>query len=79
MIQNYVQLNSILDSKVATIVATIFFIVLIFAAGFFLGRVMRIKKLEDKWEKELAGYQKTINEALEKVGISKEIGLRKED
>lgn len=78
MIQNYVRVNSLLDSEVGVMVATICFIVLIFVAGFFLGRIMRIKKLEDKWDKVLLEcqkeYKKVINEILEK-----EINLRKED
>lgn len=78
MIQNYVQLNSILDSEVAVMIITICFIVLIFVAGFFLGRIMRIKKLEDKWDKILKEYQKEINEIWEKSGLSKEISLRRE-
>ena len=76
---NYVQLNSILYSDVATMTATICFIVLIFAMGFCLGRIMRIKKLEDRWKKELVKLQKTFNEILEKAGISKEVSLRRED
>ena len=70
MIQNYVQLNSILDSEVAVMIVTICFVALIFIAGFFLGRAMRIKKLEDKWDEILAEYQKAINEILEKAGTS---------
>jgi len=77
--QNYVRLNSILDSEVGVVIVTIFFIALIFVAGFFLGRIMRIKKLEDGWDKKLAEFQKEINEIWEKAGISKGIGLRKED
>lgn len=76
MYQNYVQLNNLLDSKVGTMVFVICFIVLIFVAGLFLGRIMRIKKLEDRWNKVLLEcqkeYQKVINEILEK-----EINLRK--
>jgi len=60
-------------------IVTIFFIVIIFAAGFFLGRIIRIKKLEDGWDKELAELQKAVNEFYEKAGISKGISLRKED
>jgi len=76
---NYVQLNSLLDSEVGVMIATIFFIVIIFAAGFFLGRVMRIKKLEDGWDKKLAELQKAVNEFYEKAEISKGINLREED
>ncbi|MBA7557221.1 hypothetical protein ES705_49963 [subsurface metagenome] len=76
---NYVQLNSLLDSKVGVMIAVICFMVIIFAIGFCLGRIMRIKKLEDKWDKELGKLQKAINEALGKAGISKEIGLKKRD
>ena len=76
---NYVQLNSILYSEVAVKIAAICFIVLIFAMGFCLGRIMRIKKLEDKWDKELTKTQKVINEILEEAGISKEVSLRRED
>ena len=76
---NYVQLNNVLDSEVGVMISTICFIALIFAAGFFLGRIMRIKKLEDGWDKKLAEFQKEINEIWEKAGISKGIGLRKED
>ncbi|MBA7586807.1 hypothetical protein ES708_28813 [subsurface metagenome] len=79
MIQNYVRVNSLLDSKVGTVIAVIFFIVTIFAAGFFLGRIMRIKKLEDGWDKKLAELQKEINEIWEKAGISKGINPKKED
>jgi len=76
---NYVQLNSLLDSEVAVIIVTICFIVLIFATGFCLGRFIRIKKIEDKWDKELAKTQKVINEILKKSGIPKEISLKRED
>ena len=76
---NYVQLNNLLDNEVVTLIATICFIVIIFAMGFCLGRIMRIKKLEDKWDKELVESQKAINEILEKAGISKGISLRRED
>lgn len=79
MYQNYVQLNNLLDSEVGTMIAVICFTVLIFVAGFFLGRIMRIKKLEDRWDKKLAEYQKEINLIWEKAGISKETGLKKED
>ena len=41
---NYVQLNSLLDNEVVTLIVAICFIVLIFAIGFRLGRNMRIKK-----------------------------------
>ena len=60
-------------------VATIFLIALIFAAGFFLGRIMRIKKLEDGWDKKLAEYQKAINEILEKAGMSEKVGSKREE
>ncbi len=76
---NYVQLNSLLDSKVGLMITVICFVVLIFATGFCLGRIMRIRKLEDKWDKELTKTQKVINEILEKAGISKEVSLRRED
>lgn len=79
MTQNYVRLNNLLDSEVGVVIATICFIALIFAAGFFLGKVIRIKKLEDRWDKELAELQKAINEFYEKAGISKGIGLKEED
>jgi len=68
---NYVRLNNLLDSEVGVMISTICFIALIFAAGFFLGRVMRIKKLEDGWDKKLAEFQKEINVIWEKAGISK--------
>jgi len=74
---NYVQLNNLLDSEVGTMVAVTCFMVIIFAIGFCLGRIMRIKKLEDKWDKELVKSQKAINEILEKAGASKEISLRR--
>ncbi|GAI75211.1 unnamed protein product, partial [marine sediment metagenome] len=60
-------------------IVAICFIVLIFAIGFCLGRYMRIKKLENEWNKELGKLQKAINEALEKAGVFKEISLRRED
>ena len=66
--KNFVQLNSILDSEVATVIVTICFMVLIFVAGFFLGRIMRIKKLEDRWDKVFAEYLKAINDILENAG-----------
>jgi len=78
-VNNYVQLNNVLDSEVGVMISTICFIALIFAAGFFLGRIMRIKKLEDRWEKELVKLQKIFNRILEEAGISREISLRKED
>jgi len=53
--------------------------VIIFAMGFCLGRNMRIKKLEDRWEKELVKLQKTFNGILEEAGIFKEISLRREE
>ena len=76
---NYVQLNSLLDSKVGVMIAVICFMVIIFAMGFCLGRNMRIKKLEDRWEKELVKLQKTFNGILEEAGIFKEISLRREE
>ena len=76
---NYVQLNNILYSEVATLIAAICFIIIIFAMGFCLGRFMRVKKLEDKWDKELGKLQKAINEALGKAGVFKEISLRREN
>ncbi|GAJ07121.1 unnamed protein product [marine sediment metagenome] len=60
-------------------IVAICFMVIIFALGFCLGRFMRRKKLEDKWDKELAKTQKIINEILEKAGISKEVSLRRGD
>lgn len=76
---NYVQLNSLLYSEAGTMIAIICFIILIFAMGFCLGRIMRIKNIEDKWDKELVKTQKAINEILKKSGISKEISLRRGD
>ncbi len=76
---NYVRLNSLLDNEVVTLITVICFIILIFAMGFCLGRYMRIKKLENEWNKELVESQKAINEILEKAGIFKEIGLRRGD
>jgi len=78
-VNNYVQLNNILDSEVGVMISTICFIALIFAAGFFLGRIMRIKKLEDRWEKEFVKLQKTFNGILEEAGIFNEIILRREE
>jgi len=40
---NYVQLNSLLDSEVVTVIVAICFMVIIFVMGFCLGRFMRIK------------------------------------
>ncbi|MBA7512971.1 hypothetical protein ES705_04980 [subsurface metagenome] len=74
---NYVQLNSLLDNEVVTLITVICFIILIFAMGFCLGRIMRIKNIEDKLDKELAKTQKVINEILEKAGVFKEINLRR--
>lgn len=74
---SYVRLNSLLDSKVATLIAAICFMIIIFAMGFCLGRFMRVKKLENEWNKELMKTQKAINEILEKAGISKEISLKR--
>jgi len=74
---NYVRLNNLLDNEVVTLIVAICFMVLIFAIGFCLGRNGRIKKLEDKWDKELVKTQKVINEILEKSGISKEVSLRR--
>jgi len=79
VIQNYVQLNSILDSEVAVMIMTVCVMVIIFAMGFCLGRYMRIRKIEDKWDKELVETQKVINEILKKAGIPKEISLKRED
>lgn len=76
---NYVRLNNLLDDETVTLIVAICFMVLIFAIGFCLGRNTRIKKLEDRWEKELVKLQKTFNEILEEAGISKEISLRRED
>jgi len=76
---NYVQLNSLLDNEVVALIAAICFIALIFVMGFCLGRIIRIKKLEDKWDKELTELQKSFNGFLEEVGISKKINLRRGD
>ncbi|MBA7549380.1 hypothetical protein ES705_41860 [subsurface metagenome] len=76
---NYVQLNNLLNSEASTLIAAICFIVIIFAMGFCLGRFMRIKKIENEWNKELVKTQKAINEILEKAGISKEVSLRRGD
>jgi len=76
---NYVQLNNILYSEVATLIAAICFMIIIFAMGFCLGRYMRIKKIENEWNKELVKTQKAINEILEKAGVSKEIILKRGD
>jgi len=76
---NYVELKGILDSEIVTMIAAIFFTVIIFALGFCLGRFMRINKLEHEWNKELVKTQKVINEILEKAGISKEVSLRRGD
>jgi len=74
---NYVRLDSPLDNEIVTLIVAICFMVLIFAIGFCLGRNMRIKKLEDEWDKELVKTQKVINEILEKSGIPKEVSLRR--
>ena len=76
---SYVQLNSILHSEVATVIVAICFTVIIFAMGFCLGRITRIKNLENKWDKELVESQKAINEILEKAGVFKEISLKRGD
>jgi len=76
---NYVQLKNILGSGVATIIAAICFIALIFFMGFCLGRIIRLKKLEDKWDKQLTKSEKAINEILKEAGVSKEIILKRED
>ena len=76
---SYVQLNSPLNNEVVTLIAAICFMVIIFAMGFCLGRIMRIKKLEDKWDKTLAESEKAINEILEEMGISKEMSLKRGD
>ncbi|GAH73736.1 unnamed protein product [marine sediment metagenome] len=72
---NYVRFNNPLNNEMVTLLVAIFFIVIIFALGFCLGRYMRIKKLENKWDKELVKTQKIINEILGKSGISKEVIL----
>ncbi|MBA7661250.1 hypothetical protein ES703_69265 [subsurface metagenome] len=72
---NYVRFNNPLNNDMVTLLAAIFFIVIIFALGFCLGRYMRIKKIEDKWDKELVKTQKIINEISGKSGISKEVIL----
>lgn len=74
---NYVQLKNILDSEVAVVIVAICFIALIFAMGFCLGRYMRVKRLENEWDKELTKTQKAMNEILEKAGLSKEVILRR--
>lgn len=74
---NYVQLKYILDNDAFILIAAICSIALIFFMGFCLGRYMRIKRLEDKWDKELVKTQKVINEILEKSGIPKEVSLRR--
>lgn len=73
------QLESVLNNQAFIIIVAICFIVLIFAIGFFLGRIMRIKKIEDKWDKAFIKTQKTINKFLKEEGISKEISLKRED
>ncbi|MCK4447005.1 MAG: hypothetical protein KAW56_07980 [Candidatus Marinimicrobia bacterium] len=76
---NYVQLKSILDSDIVIVIAAICFIVIIFAVGFCVGRIMKIKNIEDKWDKQLKKSEKAINDILEKEGIFKEITLKRED
>lgn len=76
-VNNYVQLKYILDNDAFIVIATVCFIAIIFFMGVCLGRYMRIKKLEDKWDKELVKTQKIINEILGKSGISKEVILTK--
>jgi len=76
---NYVQLNDILNGEIITMIAAIFFIVITFALGFCLGRIMRINKLEHKWDEQLKKSEKAINEISKKEGISKEINLKRED
>lgn len=72
MIQNYVQLKSILNSEVAALIAAICFIALIFVMGFFLGRHLRIKDLENKFNnkfnQELQKIKEALNQFLEKEG-----------
>ncbi|GAH86027.1 unnamed protein product [marine sediment metagenome] len=75
---NYIQLNNPLDNGMITLLAVVFLILIILiilAIGFLLGRYMRIKKLEDKWDKELVKTQKIINGILGKSGIPKEVIL----
>lgn len=76
---NYVRLNNLLDNEAVTLIVAICFMVLIFAIGFCLRRNMRIKELEDKWDKELGKLQKDINEALGRAGVFKEMSLRREN
>jgi len=74
---NYVQLKNILDNEVAIMMGAIcfaiFFSVLIFAMGFCLGRIMRIKDLENKWDKELNRIKDIFNEFMEEAGMPQRI------
>ena len=69
---NYMQLNNILDSESIITIAAIFFIILIFAMGFFLGRHFRIKGLENnfnnKFNQELQKIKEALNQYLEEEG-----------
>jgi len=77
---NYVQLNSLLDNEVVTLIVAICFIALIFGIGFCLGRITKIKKLEDKWDKQLDRVKKTFNEFMEEAGMPQRIDdIRRED
>lgn len=67
------QLNSLLDNEVAILIIAICSIALIFGIGFCLGRIMRIKKLEDKWDKQLDRVKKTFNEFMEEAGMPQRI------
>ena len=58
---NYVQFNNLLDNEAVTLIAAICFMVIIFALGFCLGRIMRINKLEHKWDEQLKKSEKAIN------------------
>jgi len=69
---NYVQLNSLLDSKVGVMIAAICFIVIIFVIGFFLGRHLRMRdfesRLNNKFNQELQNIKGALNKYLEEEG-----------
>ena len=69
---NYVQLNSLLDNEVVILIVAICFIALIFVIGFFLGRHFRMKELENKFnhkfDKALQKIKETLNQFLEEEG-----------
>ena len=74
------QLNSLLDNEVVTLIVVICFILLIFIIGFLLGRFMRIRNLEDTWDKQLNRVKKTFNEFMEESGMPQRIDdIRRED